>query len=190
MGLNVHAVTADVSSYVQLSCYILKTVFPLSYPLPLSLTLLFFLSSFVMIHDPWKARVQYTCSLYIFTFCSLLFLHFGQLWLSILVAIYCKWKLLWGHWEMHSSMNIITSHLELVYISKIVVIGPSLGLMTCLAIDSWPKLGCESVDFILWEKKKNLTSNQKIVGYSHNIVPPLHVLLSQWLLWLAGVTAG
>jgi hypothetical protein len=99
---------------------------------------------------------------------------------------------------MHSSMNIITSHLELVYISKIVVIGPSLGLMTCLAIDSWPKLGCESVDFILWEKKKNLTSNQKIVGYSHDVnattalvvesCRPVIIIVCRVLNWVRLVT--
>lgn len=89
-----------------------------------------------MIPDPWKACTVY-CSIYIFT------LVYFALW--SVVGLYISHHLL----QMEASLGALREAFIYEYnyksygvgliLAKIVVIGSSLGLMTCLAIDSWPK---------------------------------------------------
>lgn len=102
-------------------------------------------------------------------------LYIDQLWVSILIFIYC-WKVLC--WEMRDSLLCRYSNKSsrvvsmLCLFSKLIVVGSPLGPMTYIDIGSWPYW-----QFWTWVSFHgvDLKSNQNVVGHSHNMS-----LLHQW----------
>lgn len=89
----------------------------------------------------------------------------GQLCVSVLIIIYCKWKLLrWGLKDVliYGSINQpLGLDLILCWFSKMIV------LIACLAIDLFlAQQLCLGMGFILLN---GIKSNQIIIGFSHDV---------------------
>lgn len=127
----VHSVINTVNSYMQLClegsflvaiphlCS-LHSFFPFSHNNPLSLGRR--KCSICVLFRAEHSEVSYSLSL-------------GQLWISVLITIYCKQKLLW--WELRDTLTLWVKcyviQSLILCLSRIVVVGFLLGPMTCLA---------------------------------------------------------
>lgn len=104
-------------------------------------------------------------------------LHVEQLWVSVLINIYCKEMLLWGWLNKaliygYSSM-LLGVILLLCSFSRTIVVDFLLGPRTYWTFESWPHWQCQLRDT---SPEVGLTYNQKVVGYFIMFLLPLH----QW----------
>lgn len=142
----IHAFIGIVSSYVNLECYVRKTLFLCSHwPL---LTFNIFSSPFL----PWCPSNRRRCDIHVYSTLSYS-LHLCQMWVSVLITIYFKKKLLW--WVLTSvitmDMKIIKSQFILCQFNKLKKkkVGSFLGPMTHRAAGSTPWCWCRC-RFLLW----------------------------------------
>lgn len=136
------AVLTVVSLQAQPSCYVQKALYHPS-------LLAYFNSSPAMIPEPWEEGVWCRYSTQKRVFCSLLFLAFGQLWVSLLITICCKKTFLWQRLRdaliFGCNDKPLEADLILCLLRKIVVFGSSLQFMICLVIGSQPGNGAKCV---------------------------------------------
>lgn len=81
-------------------------------------------TSSTMIPKPWEEQVWERCSFraehsLVSIPCTLL----DQLWVSVLVTVYCKKTLVWWGWETHQSIGIRMGRSESGYSSKLLILG-------------------------------------------------------------------